>query len=280
MKALFDTSSLECSKKITTTYSTSFSLAIKMLSPEIQDDIYAIYGFVRCADEIVDTFDEYNQELLLDEFEAEYEKALERKISLNPILNAFQKVVHQYQLQELVKPFMHSMRMDLTKKEYNSYAEYEEYIFGSADVVGLMCLKVFVKGDEKKYEELKASAMRLGSAFQKVNFLRDLKHDYESLGRVYFPGVNFESLSNEDKTKIINEINQDFEEAFKGILKLPIEAKFGVYTAYRYYKSLMKKISKTQPNEFLSKRIRVSNPLKLVILGKSYLRYQFNLIQA
>lgn len=280
MKSLFDVSSLECSKKITTTYSTSFSLAIKMLSPEIQDDIYAIYGFVRCADEIVDTFDEYNQELLLDEFEAEYEKALERKISLNPILNAFQKVVHQYQLQELVKPFMNSMRMDLTKKEYNSYAEYEEYIFGSADVVGLMCLKVFVKGDEEKYEELKASAMRLGSAFQKVNFLRDLKHDYESLGRVYFPGIDFESLSNEDKTKIINEINQDFEEAFKGILKLPIEAKFGVYTAYRYYKSLMKKISKTQPNEFLSKRIRVSNPLKLVILGKSYLRYQFNIIQA
>lgn len=280
MKSLFDVSSLECSKKITTTYSTSFSLAIKMLSPEIQDDIYAIYGFVRCADEIVDTFDEFNQELLLDEFEAEYEKALERKISLNPILNAFQKVVHQYQLQELVKPFMHSMRMDLTKKEYNSYAEYEEYIFGSADVVGLMCLKVFVKGDEEKYEELKASAMRLGSAFQKVNFLRDLKHDYESLGRVYFPGIDFESLSNEDKTKIINEINKDFEEAFKGILKLPIEAKFGVYTAYRYYKSLMKKISKTQPNEFLSKRIRVSNPLKLVILGKSYLRYQFNIIQA
>ncbi|BCY27222.1 phytoene/squalene synthase family protein [Flavobacterium okayamense] len=280
MKSLFDVSSLECSKKITTTYSTSFSLAIKMLSPEIQDDIYAIYGFVRCADEIVDTFDEFNQELLLDEFEAEYEKALERKISLNPILNAFQKVVHQYQLQELVKPFMNSMRMDLTKKEYNSYAEYEEYIFGSADVVGLMCLKVFVKGDEEKYEELKASAMRLGSAFQKVNFLRDLKHDYESLGRVYFPGIDFESLSNEDKTKIINEINQDFEEAFKGILKLPIEAKFGVYTAYRYYKSLMKKISKTQPNEFLSKRIRVSNPLKLVILGKSYLRYQFNIIQA
>lgn len=280
MKSLFDISSLECSKKITTTYSTSFSLAIKMLSPEIQDDIYAIYGFVRCADEIVDTFDAYEQEVLLDEFEAEYEKALERKISLNPILNAFQKVVHQYQLQELVKPFMHSMRMDLTKKEYNSYAEYAEYIYGSADVVGLMCLKVFVKGDEKKYEELKASAMRLGSAFQKVNFLRDLKHDYESLGRVYFPGIDFESLSNEDKTKIINEINQDFEEAFKGILKLPIEAKFGVYTAYRYYKSLMRKISKTQPDEFLSKRIRVSNPLKLVILGKSYLRYQFNIIQA
>lgn len=280
MKALFDSASLECSKKITKMYSTSFSLAIKMLSPDIQDDIYAIYGFVRCADEIVDTFEGYEQELLLDEFESEYDKALERKISLNPVLNAFQRVVHEYQLQELVPPFMKSMRMDLTKKEYNTLEEYKEYIFGSADVVGLMCLKVFVKGNQEKYEELKDSAMRLGSAFQKVNFLRDLKHDYESLGRIYFPGINFSSLTNENKDQIVAEINADFEAAFEGIMKLPTEAKFGVYTAYRYYKSLMKKISNTQPNEFLSKRIRVSNPLKLVILGKSYLRYQFNIIQA
>lgn len=280
MKALFDSASLECSKKITKMYSTSFSLAIKMLSPDIQDDIYAIYGFVRCADEIVDTFEGYEQELLLDEFEAEYEKALERKISLNPILNAFQKVVHQYGLQDLVQPFMHSMRMDLTKKEYATIEEYEQYIFGSADVVGLMCLKVFVKGNENKYNELKASAMRLGSAFQKVNFLRDLKHDYENLGRVYFPGIDFASMNELDKQKIVKEINEDFKVAFEGITKLPVEAKFGVYTAYRYYKSLMNKISKTQPNELLSKRIRVSNPLKFVILSKSYLRYQFNIIQA
>ncbi len=278
MKALFDVASIECSKKITKTYSTSFSLAIKMLAPEIRDDIYAIYGFVRCADEIVDTFEGYEQALLLDEFEAEYEKALARKISVNPVLNAFQKVVHQYGLHDLVQPFMHSMRMDLTKKEYATVAEYNEYIYGSADVVGLMCLKVFVKGDVKKYEALKESAMRLGSAFQKVNFLRDLKHDYESLGRVYFPGIDFQLLNNDDKAKIIAEINQDFDEAFKGILKLPIEAKFGVYTAYRYYKSLLAKISRTQPHEFLTKRIRVSNPLKFVILSKSYLRYQFNLI--
>ncbi|MGV7105416.1 phytoene/squalene synthase family protein [Flavobacterium sp. U410] len=278
MKALFDVASLECSKKITNTYSTSFSLAIKMLAPEIQDDIYAIYGFVRCADEIVDSFEGYEQELLLDEFEAEYKKALERKISLNPVLNAFQKVVHQYQLQDLVIPFMKSMRMDLTKKEYVSVAEYENYIYGSADVVGLMCLKVFVKGDVQKYEELKASAMKLGSAFQKVNFLRDLKYDYESLGRVYFPGIDFNALTEANKKEIVAEINADFEEAFQGILKLPVEAKFGVYTAFRYYKSLMKKISATQPNEFLNKRIRVSNPLKLLILGKSYLRYQLNLI--
>ena len=190
----------------------------------------------------------------------------------------FQHVVHRYGLYELVTPFMKSMRMDLTKKEYNSIAEYEEYIFGSADVVGLMCLKVFVKGDEKKYNELKASAMKLGSAFQKVNFLRDLQHDYENLGRVYFPGINFSSLTNANKEQIVAEINSDFDEAFKGILRLPTEAKFGVYTAYRYYKSLMQKINKTQPEEFLSKRISVSNPLKLVILGKSYLRYQFNII--
>ncbi|UOX34006.1 phytoene/squalene synthase family protein [Flavobacterium sediminilitoris] len=278
MKALFDQASLECSKKITKKYSTSFSLAIKMLSPDIQDEIYAIYGFVRCADEIVDSFEGYEQETLLDEFEKEYQKALDRKISLNPILNAFQKVVHQYGLHDLVPPFMHSMRMDLTKKEYTSIEEFETYIFGSADVVGLMCLKVFVKGDETKYNELKHSAMKLGSAFQKVNFLRDLKHDYENLGRIYFPGVNFSSLTNENKKQIVAEINADFEEAFKGILKLPTEAKFGVYTAYRYYKSLMKKINKTEPEEFLSKRIRVSNPLKLLILGKSYVRYQLNII--
>ena len=156
--------------------------------------------------------------------------------------------------------------------------KYEEYIYGSADVVGLMCLKVFVAGDEKRYEELKSSAMRLGSAFQKVNFLRDLKHDYETLGRIYFPGINFSSLTNENKKQIVVEIEADFDEAFKGILQLPVEAKFGVYTAFRYYRSLMNKISKTQPEEFLNARIRISNPLKLVILSKSYLRYQFNII--
>lgn len=278
MKALFDDASIACSKKITKMYSTSFSLAIKMLSPKIQDEIYAIYGFVRFADEIVDSFEGYAQEKMLDEFEEEYEKAILRKISINPILNAFQHVVHNYGLHDLVKPFMKSMRMDLTKKEYNSIDEYEEYIFGSADVVGLMCLRVFVNGNDAEYDRLKDSAMRLGSAFQKVNFLRDLQHDYETLGRVYFPGVDFTSLTNESKNTIIAEINADFGAAFKGIVGLPIEAKFGVYTAYRYYKSLMHKISKTQPEEFLSKRIRVSNPLKLVILGKSFIRYQLNII--
>lgn len=278
MKALFDDASLACSRKITKMYSTSFSLAIKMLSPKIQDEIYAIYGFVRFADEIVDSFEGYQQDEMLNEFEEEYEKAIARKISINPILNAFQYVVHNYGLHDLVQPFMKSMRMDLTKKEYATIEEYQEYIFGSADVVGLMCLKVFVNGDDAEYERLKDSAMRLGSAFQKVNFLRDLKHDFETLGRVYFPDIDFAALTNANKDAIVAEINADFEAAFKGIVELPMEAKFGVYTAYRYYKSLMQKISKTQPEEFLSKRIRVSNPLKLLILGKSYVRYQLNII--
>lgn len=276
MKSLFDKSSLDCSKKITKNYSTSFSLAIKLLSPKIQADIYAIYGFVRCADEIVDTFLDYNQDVLLTEFEIEFHKAYDRKISLNPVLNAFQEVVHRYEMMDLVVPFLKSMRMDLHKKEYLTAAEYEEYIFGSADVVGLMCLLVFVNGDRNRYEALKVSAMKLGSAFQKVNFLRDLKHDYETLGRVYFPNINLITLSSEDKQKIVQEIEDDFEMAFEGIKKLPKEAKFGVYTAYKYYKSLLYKIEKTQPQEILSKRIRVNDLSKLFIIGKSYIKYQLN----
>lgn len=276
MKELFDKSSLNCSKIITKNYSTSFSLAIKMLAPKIQNDIYVIYGFVRCADEIVDTFQGYNQEELLTEFEADFQKAYERKISLNPVLNAFQEVVHRYNMMDLVIPFLKSMRMDLNKKEYLTKAEYEEYIFGSADVVGLMCLLVFVNGDRNCYEELKDSAMKLGSAFQKVNFLRDLKHDYESLGRVYFPNVNMLTLSQDDKKSIVDEIEKDFEEALLGIRKLPKEAKFGVYTAYRYYRSLLHKIAKTEPEEILTKRIRVDDFSKIFIIGKSYVKYQLN----
>ncbi|MDN3677437.1 phytoene/squalene synthase family protein [Flavobacterium paronense] len=276
MKKLFDKSSLDCSKIITKNYSTSFSLAIKLLSSKIQDDIYAIYGFVRCADEIVDTFNDFNQEELLTEFEIDFYKAYDRKISVNPLLNAFQDVVHRYDIMDLVVPFLKSMRMDLNKKEYLTISEYEEYIFGSADVVGLMCLKVFVNGDEKKYNELKDSAMKLGSAFQKVNFLRDLKHDYETLGRVYFPEINLLTLSNEDKYKIIKEIEDDFKIALTGIRNLPKEAKFGVYTAYKYYMSLLKRIAKTQPEEILSKRIRVDDVSKLFIVGKSYVKYQLN----
>ena len=278
MKSLFDKSSIDCSKRITINYSTSFSLAIKMLSPKIQNDIYAVYGFVRCADEIVDSFEGYDQAQLLMEFETEFHKAYDRKISINPILNAFQDVVHRFDMMELVIPFLKSMRMDLNKKEYLTKKEYEEYIFGSADVVGLMCLKVFVKGDKERYNQLKDSAMKLGSAFQKVNFLRDLKHDYETLGRIYFPNVNLVTLSNEEKNAIIKEIEADFDMALIGIKNLPSEAKFGVYTAYKYYKSLLKKISKTQPEEILNTRIRVDDFTKLFIIGKSYLRYQFNAI--
>lgn len=276
MKSLFDKSAVDCSKIITKNYSTSFSLAIKMLAPKIQNDIYIIYGFVRCADEIVDTFGDFVQEELLNEFEADFHKAYERRISLNPILNAFQEVVHRYNMMDLVIPFLKSMRMDLDKKEYLTKAEYEEYIFGSADVVGLMCLLVFVNGDRKRYEELKDSAMKLGSAFQKVNFLRDLKHDYESLGRVYFPNINMLTLSQDDKKAIVDEIEKDFEEALIGIRRLPKEAKFGVYTAYRYYRSLLHKIAKTQPEEILNKRIRVDDFSKIFIIGKSYVKYQLN----
>ncbi|WP_282786565.1 phytoene/squalene synthase family protein [Flavobacterium croceum] len=276
MKSLFDKSSLECCKTITKLYSTSFSLAIQLLAPKIRKDIYTIYGFVRCADEIVDTFDDFDQELLLTEFELEYHKALERKISLNPVLNAFQEVVHRFEMQDLVVPFLKSMRMDLHKKNYLTKAEYEAYIYGSADVVGLMCLMVFVDGDKQRYNELKDSAMRLGSAFQKVNFLRDLQHDYESLGRVYFPGVDLKNLSQAEKHKIILEIEDDFNAALLGIKKLPKEAKFGVYTAYKYYKSLLEKIKQTQPEEILSKRIRVHDWKKLFIIGKSYVKYQLN----
>ncbi len=278
MKSLFDKSSLDCSKIVTKNYSTSFSLAIKMLSPKIQNDIYAIYGFVRCADEIVDSFEGYNQEQLLSEFEIEFHKAYDRKISLNPVLNAFQEVVHRFDMMNLVIPFLKSMRMDLHKKEYLTQSEYEEYIFGSADVVGLMCLMVFVNGDKTRYNELKESAMKLGSAFQKVNFLRDLKHDYETLGRVYFPHINLVNLSTQDKNKLVSEIQADFNDALVGIKLLPKEARFGVYTAYKYYKSLLSKINKTQPEEILSKRIRVDDFSKLFIVGKSYIRYQFNAI--
>lgn len=279
MKALFDTSSLKISELVTNTYSTSFSLACKLLSPKIRSDIYSIYGFVRYADEIVDSFEGYDQETLLNEFEASYYKAYERKISLNPILNAFQHVVHTYQIDDhLIQAFLKSMRMDLSKKEYDSYEDYKAYIYGSADVVGLMCLKVFVNGDQNKYEELKESSMKLGSAFQKVNFLRDLKDDAERLARSYFPNVNLKHLTPEDKHQIIEEIEADFDEAYQGIIKLPLESRLGVYTAYRYFKQLLKKLKATESEDILNARIRISDPMKLFILGKSYIRFQLNVL--
>lgn len=279
MKALFDTSSMKISELVTNTYSTSFSLACKLLSPKIRSDIYSIYGFVRYADEIVDSFDGYNQEELLDEFEADYYKAYQRKISLNPVLNAFQHVVHKYNIEDhMIQSFLKSMRMDLSKKEYDTYEDYKTYIYGSADVVGLMCLKVFVNGDEDKYRSLKASSMKLGSAFQKVNFLRDLKDDAERLARSYFPNVNLQQLSPQDKHRIISEIESDFNDAYQGILRLPLESRLGVYTAYKYYKQLLKKLKATESEDILNARIRVSDPMKLFILGKSYIRYQLNVL--
>ncbi|MCK8522750.1 phytoene/squalene synthase family protein [Aquimarina sp. D1M17] len=279
MKAIFDTVSFDCSKIVTNSYSTSFSLASKMLSDSIRQDIYNIYGFVRFADEIVDTFHDYNKEHLFNDFEEEMYKAIEHKISLNPILNAFQKTVHQYNIQpELYEAFMKSMRLDLHKTDYLTNEEYKEYIYGSADVVGLMCLKVFVKGDEQKYNDLKDSAMHLGSAFQKVNFLRDLKADYEDLNRTYFPNTDLRQLDEEAKLRIINEIEDDFERGLTGILKLPVEAKFGVYTAFIYYKKLLNKLKRTPSLEIKNTRIRVPNYQKFGLLAKSYFDYRLNLI--
>ncbi|GAA4276383.1 phytoene/squalene synthase family protein [Aquimarina mytili] len=279
MKVIFDTVSYNCSKIVTNSYSTSFSLASKMLSNSIRQDIYNIYGFVRFADEIVDTFHDYNKEVLFNDFEAEMYKAIENRISLNPILNSFQQTVHEYNIQpELYEAFMKSMRLDLHKTKYLTDQEYKEYIYGSADVVGLMCLKVFVNGDEEKYNELKESAMHLGSAFQKVNFLRDLKADYEDLDRTYFPNTDLKQLDEASKLRIIKEIEEDFEKGLVGIHKLPVEAKFGVYTAFIYYKKLLKKLKKTPSLEIKNTRIRVPNYQKFGLLAKSYFDYRLNLI--
>ena len=279
MKALFDIVSRQCTKTVTYAYSTSFSLAAKMLANSIRQDIYNIYGFVRFADEIVDSFHEYDQEILFNRFEADLEFALQDKISLNPILNAFQETYHRYNFdKELVESFMKSMRLDLHKSDYLTEADYKMYIYGSADVVGLMCLKVFVKGDIQKYDHLKESAMRLGSAFQKVNFLRDLKADHEVLKRSYFPNTNFNQLDEASKKHIIADIESDFAAGLKGIRQLPIEAKFGVFMAYRYYYQLLEKLKNTPAPDIKLARIRVPNYKKLAILTRSYVKYQLNLM--
>lgn len=279
MKELYDRTSFKCSKVITKSYSTSFSLAVNLLAPSIREAIHSIYGFVRLADEIVDSFHRYDKEYLLDQFEVDYYQAYEAGISLNPILNSFQRTVKQYNIdEELVAAFLQSMRWDLEKQDYHTVEDYENYIYGSADVVGLMCLKVFVGGDQEKYNELKDPAMRLGSAFQKVNFLRDLKADVEVLNRSYFPGVNLNALDRESKQKIVAEIEEDFRAAYYGIKKLPLEARLGVYTAYIYYKQLLNKLKRTPSEKIMDTRIRISNPLKISLLAKSFLIYKFNLM--
>lgn len=279
MKSIFDTVSRTCSKAVTNAYSTSFSTATKLLAPSIRQDIYNIYGFVRLADEIVDSFHDYNKEVLFEDFSADLYKSIEAKISLNPILNAFQETVHKYQIDaSLYESFLKSMKLDLHKSTYLTQEEYKEYIYGSADVVGLMCLKVFVNGNQDKYDELKESAMSLGSAFQKVNFLRDLKADYEDLSRSYFPDTNLDALDEVSKSRIIEEIEQDFKVGLQGICKLPVEARFGVYTAYIYYSQLLKKLKKVPSLKIKNERISVPNYQKAGLLAKSYIAYRLNML--
>ena len=279
MKKLFDQVSESCSKIVTESYSTSFTLATKMLDSSIRQDIYNIYGFVRFADEIVDSFHNYDKKELLNLFEKDLKKSIEDKISLNPILNSFQKTIHNYQIDyELVDSFLKSMKLDLDKSKYLSKKEFDQYVYGSADVVGLMCLKVFVKGNNQDYNNLKPYAMSLGSAFQKVNFLRDLKADHDGLNRSYFPNLNIEEFDEESKQIILSEIDKDFSHALKGIFQLPSSAKFGVYTAYKYYLKLLNKLRKTPPLKIKSSRIRVPNYQKVNVLARSYVRYRLNIL--
>lgn len=275
MKKLFDQISYESATLITKNYSTSFSIAVRLLAPSIRQAIYNIYGFVRIADEIVDSFEGYPQEQLLNQFEKDYTWAKEHKISTNPVINAFVHTVDKYNIEETyVQAFLKSMRADLTKQIYHTQNEIDDYIYGSADVVGLMCLKVFVKGNQEKFDQLKYAAMKLGTAFQKVNFLRDLNQDCNELNRTYFPGTDTENLTAQSKNKIVVEIKQDFKEAFVGIKGLPKEAKLGVLIAYKYYLKLLRKIEKAPAKELAQTRIRVSNPSKIYVLCRSYLGYQ------
>jgi phytoene synthase len=275
---LFDKVSYKGSKMITKKYSTSFSLGISLLNNKIQDPIYAIYGFVRFADEIVDTFHQHNQEGLLKEFREDTYKALDRGISLNPVLHAFQDTVNKYNIdRELIDCFLKSMEMDLHDVEYDQQT-YKQYILGSAEVVGLMCLKVFCLGNQAQYDDLKDTAMALGSAFQKINFLRDLRQDYLDLGRTYFPSVDFNAFSDENKKQIEADIEQDFSIAKVGVMKLPKESRFGVYLAYIYYYKLFNKIQALPSNKVMESRIRIPNSYKFYLLMSSYLKHNLNLL--
>ena len=280
MKSIFDKVSNDCSKLVIKRYSTSFYFSSSLLSKTIRQDIFNIYSFVRLADEIVDTFHEYPKQELLEDFEKELWRSVDNKISLNPILNSFQYTVNKYSIpKDLINSFLDSMKMDLEKKEYNSVEEYKKYIYGSADVVGLMCLKVFVKGSESSFSELSPFAISLGSAFQKVNFLRDLKDDSNVLNRVYFPDVDMNNFNEKTKKEIILEIEKDFANAVKGIVKLPKNSKFAVYIAYRYYNKLLKKLKRTSSENIVKKRIRIHNLQKFIVIARSYVKYQLNLIQ-
>jgi 15-cis-phytoene synthase len=278
MMHLFHEVSERCSKITTETYSTSFSSAIRLLHRDLRKPIYNIYGFVRFADEIVDTFHDFNKPLLLQQFKKETYQAIEMGMSLNPVLHSFQRTVNQFGIDlQLVEAFFKSMEMDLEKRQYDNDA-YKEYIYGSAEVVGLMCLYIFCDGNQQSYEKLRYAARMLGSAFQKVNFLRDIQSDFNGLSRVYFPDCDFNNFSMSDKAKIEKDIQHDFDQAYKGILSLPLKARFGVYVAYKYYLSLFKKIKRVQPSRIFDQRIRIPAYGKALILVRAGVRNQLKLI--
>lgn len=278
MVKLFHDASENCSKVVTERYSTSFSSAIRMLHRDLRTPIFNIYGFVRFADEIVDSFHDFDKAALLEQFKQETWEAIDRGISLNPILNSFQRTVNEFNIdRDLIRAFFHSMEMDLSKTEYDS-AGYQEYIYGSAEVVGLMCLYVFCDGKKELYEKLEAPARSLGAAFQKVNFLRDFNADYNGLSRVYFPGCDFSNFSQRDKEKIEADIQFDFDQAYDGILRLPMKSRFGVYVAYKYYLSLFRKIRRMQPASVLQQRIRIPNYRKALIILRASVKNQLRLI--
>ena len=278
MKSIFDNLSHDMSEMTTKRYSTSFSLGISFLSKDLHRAIYGIYGFVRFADEIVDSFHGFDKEKLLTDFRRQTFEAIEDKISLNPILNSFQWAVNEYSIPlELIDTFLKSMEMDLDQKDYDQ-KDYDLYILGSAEVVGLMCLKVFVRGDEKEYLRLKPSAMKLGSAFQKINFLRDLSADFKELGRTYFPGVDMKTFNETIKKQIEDDIELDFKAGYEGIKQLPKNSRFGVYMAYKYYYKLFQKIKGTQPQAILNERVRIRNTKKYRLFVTSLVRHNLNML--
>jgi phytoene/squalene synthetase len=277
-KELYHQVSLDCSKLTTQQYSTSFSLGIKSLNQKFHYPIYAIYGFVRFADEIVDTFLDCDKATVLARFKADTYQAIEEKLSLNPILHSFQWAVNKYQIdRELIDTFLESMEMDISEQAYDQQG-YEKYILGSAEVVGLMCLRVFCENNNEQYQHLKFFAMRLGSAFQKINFLRDVKGDYQTLGRTYFPSVNLSEFTNEVKAEIEQDIEKDFADGLSGIKQLPKGCRFGVYMAYVYYYQLFAKIKQTNAQAIMQQRIRISNVYKYWLVAVSYIKHQFNWI--
>lgn len=278
MIKLYDEVCNECSKITAEHYSTSFSRAIKLLHKDLRKPIYSIYGFVRFADEIVDTFHQYNKQELLQEFKAATYKSIKDGISLNPVLNSFQQTVYKYKIETyLIDSFFQSMEQDLTQSKYNVNS-YRQYIYGSAEVVGLMCLSIFCEGNTEKYSQLKNAAQSLGAAFQKVNFLRDVQSDYKNLQRMYFPGVDFHNFTLKEKQKVEQEIASDFNNAYEGILQLPVKARFGVYVAYLYYLSLFRKIKKSNPEKLLQSRIRIPNYSKALIVVGAGLKKQLHLL--